>query len=177
MEPAVPLDVEDARVLLNHIEDRHSIRRALLGVASSMFARSVLVTIHRNVVQGWDAVGEGLDADAVRTITMSLSEPSIFRLVHETGSHILGPLPRQRATYQFVRMLGRVLPRSALVVPVAVRGKVINVLYCDNGAGQDVEAGITNVLIIAAQAGRSYETILASNLAAKAAPAQEASPG
>jgi hypothetical protein len=41
-----------------------------------------------------------------------------------------------------------------------VRGKVVNLLYCDNGAGKQVTTDIGDLLVTAQHINRSYEQLL-----------------
>ena len=58
------------------------------------------------------------------------------------------------------RLLGGGVPRSALALPLLALGRVVNVLYADNGRGEEVEAGdLGELLILATRISQSYEVL------------------
>ena len=54
-----PLTFKEAVAALDGVQDRDAIAQVVLRYARSRFKRAVLVTL-RNVVLGWDGMGEGL---------------------------------------------------------------------------------------------------------------------
>ena len=101
-----------------------------------------------------------MSQEAVERVILPLQQPSIFRLAFEARAHYLGPVPKQPVNYLFLKLLGGKVPRSAFVIPVVVRGKVVNLLYCDNGGGQDATLDVGELLILAQHINRSYEALL-----------------
>jgi hypothetical protein len=167
--PAVddsPLDFEAATALLPQARDRHQIARIVLRFARSQFRRAMLFTVHRGVALGWDALGEGLDPLSFRSLMIPLDGLSVFRTVVETRAHYLGGLHRSRTNIEFLRATGRQVPLSAFVIPVLVRGRVVNLLYADNGHKAHSPNDIGELLILAQHISRSYEALFERKRAA-----------
>jgi hypothetical protein len=62
---------------------------------------------------------------------------------------------------RFLRALGGGAPRTSFAMPILARGRVVNVLYADNGRGQLVDGtGVGELLILATKIGQSYEVLL-----------------
>jgi hypothetical protein len=158
--PTTPLTFAQAREALAGVEDRNAIARTVLRYALTPFKRAVLLTVQKDLILGWDALGDGVSQEAVERVILPLQQPSIFRLAFEARAHYLGPVPKQPVNYLFLKLLGGKVPRSAFVIPVVVRGKVVNLLYCDNGGGQDATLDVGELLILAQHINRSYEALL-----------------
>ena len=58
------------------------------------------------------------------------------------------------------QLTGAQIPRSVVVVPIVARGKVVNLLYADNGSKQEATTDIGELLILAQHINRSYEALL-----------------
>lgn len=167
-----PLTFAEARTLLAAADDRNAIALIVVRSCLSVFKRAVLFTVHRDSAIGWEAVG--LDAAAgeddvdVKSINLPLRElPSIFKLARDSRAHFLGPLPRETMNILFLKLTGKQIPKSALVVPILVRGQVVNLLYCDNGHGAQVTTDIGDVLVTAQHIARSYEALIAERARAR----------
>jgi hypothetical protein len=155
-----PLGFSQAREMLAGVEDRNAIARVVLRYAITPFKRAVLLTVQKDLAIGWDALGEGLDQDVAERVILPLQQPSIFRLARESRAHFMGPVPRGAANFLFLKLIGGKVPRSAFVIPVVVHGKVVNLLYCDNGGGQESTTDVGELLILAQHINRSYEALL-----------------
>lgn len=158
--PATPLSFAEARVLLAGVEDRNAIARTVLRYAITPFKRAVLLTVQKDLMIGWDALGEGLNQAEAEKVILPLHQPSIFRLANQSRAHFLGPVPREAINFLFLKLIGGKVPRSAFVLPVVVRERVVNLLYCDNGGGQEAATDVGELLILAQHINRSYEALL-----------------
>jgi hypothetical protein len=160
-EPS-PLTFTEAARSLEGVGERDAIARTVLRYARSRFKRAVLLTVHRGVANGWAGLGEKLGADAVRHIHLALGLPGALETVVRTQAHFLGPLPKTEANIRLLRSLGGGVPGNAMLVPILALGRVVNVLYVDNGKGGTVDAGdVGELLILATRIAKSYDTLLA----------------
>jgi len=57
-------------------------------------------------------------------------------------------------------MLGGGAPVTAVMLPLLVRGRVVHVLYVDNGPDQVTPPDIGELLILAQSVTRSYEAMI-----------------
>lgn len=154
-----PLNLAQATRLLSEVSERNAIARAVLRFARSSFKRCMLFSIHRGVALGWDAIGEDVDRWAFRSIMIPLEPPSIFQLVATARAHYLGGIQKTRTNIEFLRATGKQVPLSAFLLPVLVRGRVVNILYCDNGHKIHCHGEISDLLILAQRITRSYESL------------------
>jgi hypothetical protein len=157
-----PLSFEEALRSLEGVTDRGAIARTVLRYARSHFGRAVLLTVNRDVAQGWAGLGEGVGADPVRRLRLSLGAPGIVDTVVRTRAHFLGPIPKTEANIRLLKRLGGGVPGNAFLVPILALGRVVNVFYADNGRGGVVDAaGVGELLILATRIAKSYETLVA----------------
>ncbi len=160
-EPALaPLTFTEAQALLSKSEDREDIAHTILRFAISKFRRSLLLSVHGDIVTGWRGAGQGVREKAVRRIGVSLKEQSTFRLVCESRSHYVGPMKRGAGTAVFYKMLGGGYPTTAVIMPLLVRGKPVHLLYVDQGADELTPPDISELLILSQSVARSYEAMI-----------------
>ncbi len=154
---ASPLLFADAVRFLEGVAERSAIAHTVLRYARSRFRRAVLFTVHRGIAAGWEGLGEGLDRRAVLSARVGLGQPGALETVVATRAHFLGPLQKTDQNAQLVRMLGGGAPRNAFLLPILALGRVVNVLYADNGRGGLVEGGdLGELLILADKIAQAY---------------------
>ena len=124
-------------------------------------ARAILLSIQGEVALGWDAMGEDLSTDVARRIAFPLGTPSAFSLVRGSRSHYIGPLGKDAGNVRFLKLAGKKWPNSAVLLPVLFRGKVVYILYVDNGHKQHVNADVGELLILSQNISRSMEQMVA----------------
>ena len=154
-----PLNLAQATRKLSEVSERNAIARAVLRFARSTFKRCMLFTIHRGLALGWDAIGEDLDRWAFRSVMIPLDSPSVFQTVVNTRAHYLGGLQKTKTNIEFLRATGKKVPYSACLMPVLVRGRVVNILYCDNGHKKHSTDDIGDLLILAQRISQCYESL------------------
>ncbi|MBN8469654.1 FrgA protein [Corallococcus exiguus] len=87
----------------------------------------------RGAAGGWDARGEGLDANALSLVSIPLDASSVFRTVAVTRGSYAGPLPPDALTRHYLELFGRQAPRTVFLYPVEVKGRLVAILYGDCG--------------------------------------------
>jgi len=160
-EEAPPLSFEEAARALAGVADRSAIARIVLRCARSRLRRAVLLTVRGRFADGWEGLGPGLDPQAVARLRVPVDEPGVLQTVVASRGHFLGPLQKTPANVRFLRALGGGAPRNSFAMPVLARGRVVNVLYADNGRGALVDAeGVGELLILAARISQSYDQLI-----------------
>ncbi len=154
-----PLNLAEATRILSEVSERNAIARAVLRFARSSFKRCMLFSIHRGMALGWDAIGEGIDRRDFVKITIPLESPSVFQLVVDTRAHYLGGIQKTKINIEFLRATGKKIPLSAFLLPVLVHGRVVNILYGDNGHKAHCHSDIGNLLILAQRITQCYESL------------------
>ena len=166
--PPPRLSLEQATRALQHVEDRDQIARVTLGIASATFKRTALFVVRPDMVMGWDGYGGGITRDDVERLMIPLNAPSVFKLVCDSQAHFLGAIPKTPVNNRFVKTLGGKPPRSAFVIPILFKGRVVNILYGDNGPGQDATFDISDLLILGMKIPASFDDLVRRTKAAAA---------
>lgn len=156
-----PLSFQEAVQEIGRAEGREEVARAVLRYARSKAARALLLNVQGDVLTGWAGVADDLDADAVRRIAVPLGSPSVFRLVRESRSHFIGPLGKDPGNVRFLKAAGKKWPATAALMPILFRGKVVYILYTDNGHKQQVNPEVGELLVLAQNITRSMEQLVA----------------
>ena len=158
-----PLSFADASNVLHAASDRNAIARIVLRAARTQFQRACLLAVYPDRFLGWMGIGDGLDDERMRDLVVTRAHKSVFSLVADSRSHFLGPLARLPTHGAWVKATGRKIPKSVAVFPILVRGRPVNLLYVDNGHDEYVGSDVGEVLILAQQIAKTYETLLKSS--------------
>ncbi len=159
-EEIKPLSLEEATKALEEVKGRDDIARIFLGFALTYFKRTALLTVRSDLVFGWYGLGQNLSKQVVEKIMIPLNAPSVFKLVCESCGHYLGPFPPNPINEKFLELMGGVKPNSLFLIPILVKGKVVNVLYGDNGEGEDAPFDISELLILALKIPQAFENLI-----------------
>ncbi len=158
--PPTPLTFAEAQAELGRSLDREQVATTVLRFALGKWQRSLLLSVQGDLVTGWRGMGKGVREAAVKRIGIGLQGPSTFRLVRDTRSHYVGPVRRDAASGLFYKLLGGDYPTTAVILPLLVRGKLVHLLYVDNGPGQLTPPDVGELLILSQGVGRSYEAMI-----------------
>ncbi len=158
--PPRQLTLQQATKALQHVEDRDQIARVVLGFASATFKRNVLFAVRTDMVMGWDGFGGNIRRENIEQLMIPLGAPSVFKTVCEMRAHFLGAIPKTPINNRFLKLLGGKEPRSGFVIPIVFKGKVVNILYGDNGPGTDATFDIGELLILAMKVPQSFEDLV-----------------
>jgi hypothetical protein len=155
-----PLTFAEAQAELSRSMDREQVATTVLRFALGKWKRCLLLSVQGSLVTGWRGMGQGVREAAVRRMGISLQGPSTFRLVRDTRAHYVGPVRRDAASGLFYKLLTGDYPTTAVILPLLVRGKLVHMLYVDNGPGQLTPPDVGELLILSQGVGRSYEAMI-----------------
>jgi hypothetical protein len=159
VEPSA-LGFDEAVRLLEGVAERGAIARTVLRYARSRFQRALLLTVRRDAIHGWVGLGPGVEVEPVQRLRQPFTSEGVVATVVATQSHFLGPLPRTESNMRLLKALGGGVPRSAFVVPILALGRVVNVLYADNGRGALVDpSDLGELLILATRIAQGYDAL------------------
>jgi hypothetical protein len=161
-EPAAkeaPLDFASALRALAGVTDRDQIAHLVLLASRSRAARALLLQVQGAVAVGWDGLGDGMEN--ARAVALPLAADSAFALVVKTRSHYLGPLRKTPSNIRFLAALGKQVPRSAAIFPILHGGRVLYMLYLDNGHKQQAPTDVGEMLILSQRIGQTVGELVA----------------
>lgn len=155
-EYLLPRVLED----LKTASDRNEIGSIILDFAALNFFRTILFVVNEDMLFGWDGRGEGIDSRSALSIMLPLSRRSVFKTVLETGAYFLGPLPDSTINRRFLGALGPARPKTVLVLPIFVAGKVAAILYGDMGHGQELSSVPSTMPTVLASASQAFQRLI-----------------
>lgn len=158
--PSTPLTFPEAQQQLTQVSDREDVARTVLRFAAGKWKRALLLSVQGDLVTGWHGLGQNIKRQAVQRIGVSLRGQNTFKLVRDTRSHYIGPVKRDAGAAVFYKLLAGGPPSTAVMLPLLVRGRVVHILYVDNGPDQVTPPDIGELLILAQSVGRSYEAMI-----------------
>jgi hypothetical protein len=126
---ATPLDADSAASLLSEADDRDVIFGLLLRAIRNRASYAGLLTIQGGAAIGRVAIaGQDIDRAAIVEVLIPLDVPSAFKNVVESAAPHIGPIGTGDPDIdQMIRRMGCALSRTALLVPVVLRGRVVAV--------------------------------------------------
>jgi hypothetical protein len=141
---------------LRAAHDRDEIATAVLDWVALLMRRGAFFVMKKSILIGHDARGTDIDRATVRKLVINVEAPSLFRDVIASRLPYRGPLPETPANRAFAHALGGV-STEVLVMPVAVRDRVIAVLFAD-GAAQPLPDAALHATV--REAGLAYERLI-----------------
>jgi hypothetical protein len=144
---------------------RDDVADALMGFVRGAFAAGVMLLVKDAMALGLRGFGGSFTSDTVESIVVPLSPPSLFKSAADTLTPFVGFAPVEReGTVQerFFKLFPPPIgPRPLALVPVAVRGRVVCLVYA-HGRADDTsfETAAAELIALARAAGEAYVRIL-----------------
>jgi hypothetical protein len=143
---------------LEFAQDREAVSAALVGYLAKLYRRAAFFVLRKGELAGWLGHGGGLHPDELRRAVLKLDRPSTFRDVLQTRLPFRGPITDAPSRDFLIDALGWA-PETVLVMPLAVRDRVVGLLYGDDAIEPVPEEHVAQL----ERAGSSaLETILAA---------------
>ncbi|MDH7499392.1 MAG: hypothetical protein QHH30_03305 [candidate division NC10 bacterium] len=154
---AAPVSISQRLV---EAKDREEIASIILDCASLSLKRAALFVVKADAVIGWKGMGNELTDERMSQIQMSLQQPSIFRAVIDGRNFyqgVMAPMPQNLA---LLKMMGGQVPQEAIAFPLAIKGKVVCVLYGDNGDQSRLSGDLEELKKVMVKASMALEMLI-----------------
>ncbi|MBC7171913.1 MAG: hypothetical protein H5U40_05790, partial [Polyangiaceae bacterium] len=122
--------------LLGKATTRDDILAVSFAFIRQFFDCTVMFVVHDDVAEGLDAFGSGPSWEAVQKVGGSISEPGVLEQVAKHLVPRVSQLDETPADERLARALGRKNDQPCLILPVAIRQRVVVLFYGDRG-GED----------------------------------------
>ncbi len=157
-----PLSIANARVTLQAAYDRDLIFATLLRAIRDHTDYAGLMTVQGGAVIGRLAIyGEIIDREEIRQVLIPLDVPSSFKQVVESASPYIGPIATGDSEIDaMIARLGGVLPQAALLLPIALRGRVVAIAVGHRGVEPISIAELSELLPLAGDAADAIMRLL-----------------
>ncbi|MCC6810210.1 MAG: hypothetical protein IT381_22460 [Deltaproteobacteria bacterium] len=161
-----PANLHEAKALLSAAGHRDDVADTVVGYMLRFFKRAVLLVHRRDLMVGWrgalhrDAAGGEAEQPSLGALYLPLNKQSVFKTVVESGAPYIGALAESKTHDYFLSVFGGGYPKGCFAAPLSVRGRVVNVLYCDLGAGAEVTTPPADVMLCLQIAAEAYERLI-----------------
>lgn len=125
------LSLHDATVQMTNASTREEIGDVLTDYLRSAFGCGLLLIVREGMALGWKGFSPAADASAIESVAIPLTAPSMLSLACEGKSIFRGAPPADGAALQgrLYKLLRCAAPREALVAPVVLKERVVNLVY------------------------------------------------
>jgi len=168
--PVVP-DVRDpaaAAARLDAATTRDEVVAAVLALSRCYFRRVVFFIVREPWVLGWDGTGEGMDRARASALRIPLDLPSVFQGVTRNRTMFVGRPGPEDTNRAFLEAIGKKPSTTAALFPVAVRGRVVNLVWGDSGSAGAARGDLGQLLAHMQKVPRAYLRIVRARIAESA---------
>jgi hypothetical protein len=155
-----PLDDEEASARLEAATTRDEVVEALVGACLRSFRRVLFFIVREPWVVGWTGAGEGVDQALAASLRVPLDRPSVFQTVTRDKAPFVGRFGPEEENQAFLRAISKKASTNAALLPVVVRGRVVNLVYGDTGAAGNVKANLGGLIVLVQRVARAYLRII-----------------
>lgn len=157
-----PLDDAETTALqktLRSAHDRDEAAAAAIRLARTHCGAVALFIVNKGMLSGWKAAGGALDRQGIESVMLPSDAESILKSP-AAGKTFQGAVPKGGLNDRLLAALGRVQPVHALVIPIALKNRVVNLLYTDNGHAPIEAAQAAYLESVAKDMSAAYERII-----------------
>jgi len=158
--PREDLDVPTASARLDSAESRDEVVETVLAVCHKFFRRVIFFIVREPWVLGWSGRGEGMDRSLASRLRIPLEPPSVFRTVTRDKSVFIGRFGPEEENQRFLEEVGKRPGTNAAFFPVAVKGRVVNLVYGDQGPAGNVKADVGELILLVQKVAPAYLRII-----------------
>ena len=155
----LPRDAASLEALLAAAPDRDGAGRVAIALARLHVPAAALLIVHRGMVMGLFGAGGDLERH-IGAVLVPTDADSVLAHVATSGQPYSGTPPQDSLDVRVLRALGRADVREIAVFPIAVRGRVVNLLYVDAGAQPIAETTLGALQALTLCVARAYERMI-----------------
>lgn len=153
------MGMDDLALAFSEVRDRQEVAEIVLRHMGKEFERAALFLVRDNEISGWRAVRQQEEIEGFDRFSIPLGFPSVLKTVVEGKSFYLGPVASEGLNEELMKGLGGGKPEAALLVPLLLDGRVVNVLYGD-GAPAGLVAQVGALQRLQEMAGLSFRILI-----------------
>jgi hypothetical protein len=156
--PREPPGVAALEAALLGAPDRDAVASRTLGLARRFSEGAALLAVRGGVVTGFRGDGEGVP-ERIEGILLPVEVDSVVARAAAHGNPFRGAAP-EGLDQTLLRALGRAGAREILVQPIAIRERVVNLLYADAGEAPLADTHAAALAAVASLASRAYHRLV-----------------
>lgn len=158
-------DPQAAAAAIDAATSRDEVVSAALVLGRCYFKRVVFFIVREPWVIGWDGAGEGMDRSRAASLRVPLDLPSVFQGVTRNRTMFVGRPGPEEANRAFLEAIEKKAGTTAALFPVAVRGRVVNLLWGDSGSTGAARGDLGQLLAHMQKIPRAYLRIIRARIA------------
>ncbi|WP_437727938.1 hypothetical protein [Sorangium sp. So ce861] len=156
-----PFTLAMAEQELASVDSSEAVLAVLFDFAQQYFEYTVLFTVHGERAEGRNAAGPGADRERVAKIAVPLERPTALARARALRAPLVAALAGSAPDAELQRELGRKVHAAAVaVVPIVVRGRVVALVYGDDGAASVELSSIGDLIALAGVATTVLERLI-----------------
>ncbi|WP_437759231.1 hypothetical protein [Sorangium sp. So ce1389] len=156
-----PFTLAMAEQELAAVDASEAVLAILFDFAQQYFEYTVLFTVHGERAEGRNAAGPGAERERVAKIAVPLDRPCVLTRARTLRAPLVTALAGSAPDAELQRELGRAVHAAAVaVVPVVVRGRVVALVYGDDGASSVELSSIGDLIALAGLAATVLERLI-----------------
>jgi len=131
-EPAPrPWSATEAVDAIAVASNRDQIADAIVNYLRSTCGVGLVMIVQHEVVMGWKGFAPGLEDEAIGSLGLPLAAPSILQIAYRRQTIFSGAPPAEGAKldHYFWELLRSPTPKEAIVAPIIIRDRVVNLIY------------------------------------------------
>jgi MshEN domain len=163
--PPPPTDAKSAVAQIDHATTRDEVVSALVALCHRYFRRVIFFIVREPWVMGWTGVGPGMDRSVAATLKVPLDQPSVFQTVTRDKTVFLGRFGPEEANQGFLKAVRKRANTNAALIPIGVKGHVVNLVYGDAGPEGNIKANLGELMVLVQKVSRAYLRIIRERLA------------
>lgn len=156
------ISLQDTARALIKISDRNDVADAVISYLGDHYTRAALFMVVAGQVTGWRSVKEKKPIPGFDQFQLPLAEPSVLKTAVESKSYVLGPIPPSGANLALTTCLGKPAPKTALLLPMSMLGRVVGLIYVDDPK-VDLSQAAADLQKLASKAVLSFEILILHN--------------
>jgi hypothetical protein len=154
---ASPMAAAALEAEIDRSASREDVGRLAVYLARSYASAAALLLVHRDIIQGLCADGLEVRPDA---ILFPAGAASVFGEVAASNRPFRGASCGGGLDARILRALGREHVQEIAVLPIVLSGRVVNLLYADNGPEALGDASVAALVSVCARVGAAYERLI-----------------
>ncbi len=152
--PSCSREVAALEAEIDRCDDRRHVARLAVHLARAYASGVSLLLVHRGMIEGLE--GEARE----QGLLFPAHAETLFADVAEGAALYRGAPPRGGLDTRVLRVLGCAEAQELAVLPVAIRGRVVNLLCADNGPEALGDASLAALATVCARVARAYERLI-----------------
>lgn len=143
---------------LSRADSREEIADLMMAYMACRFERAAIFLIRNDKAIGWKGVLNKEPLLEIGEVIITLDEPSVLKTVADGAGLYLGPLADTQLNRIMLEVMGGGRPKSVLLAPLIISGRVVNILYADSD--DKMAEKVPEVQKMLSKAALSFEALI-----------------